>query len=230
MKFLAINFLIKVEIMKVLSIVLMFLFLMSYSCKVKEYEAGNKAVVDVLKVDKTDYDVDKESLNLNYEFKKAYNLELEYFASVALVTFYDNALEKIKKEGVKYINVTIKHPTDEKTFQYAASQIPYYKAAMNTSALFIDNFLKSNMEANLGYVNTELLPKEKLLELNQIAATIMATNKIEDYSFDGFKLDPNKNLMQAKAMLNADKEIFKITLQVNLETSKIIYFGINDEL
>ncbi len=203
---------------------------MTYSCKVKEYEAGNKAVVDVLKVDKTDYDVDKEILNLKYEFKQAYSLELEYFASVALVTFYDNALEKIKKEGIKYINVTIKHPTDEKIFQYAVSQIPYYKAAINTSALFIDNFLKSNMEANLGYVNTQLLQKEKLLELNQIATTISATNKIEDYSFDGFKLDPDKNIMQVKAILNADKEIFKMTIQIELATSRITYFGINDGL
>jgi hypothetical protein len=197
---------------------------------VKEYEAGNKAVIDVLKVDKTDYDVDKEILNLKYEFKQAYSLELEYFASVALVTFYDNALEKIKKEGIKYINVTIKHPTDEKIFQYAVSQIPYYKAAINTSALFIDNFLKSNMEANLGYVNTQLLQKEKLLELNQIATTISATNKIEDYSFDGFKLDPDKNIMQVKAILNADKEIFKMTIQIELATSRITYFGINDGL
>ena len=216
--------------MKVLNIIFILLFFMTYSCKVKEYEAGNKAVIAVLKVDKTDYDVDKEILSLKYEFKQAYSLELEYFASVALVTFYDNALEKIKKEGIKYINVTIKHPTDEKTFQYAVSQIPYYKTAINTSALFIDNFLKSNMEANLGYVNTQLLQKEKLLELNQIASTISATNKIEDYSFDGFKLDPDKNIMQVKAILNADKEIFKMTIQIELATSRITYFGINDGL
>jgi hypothetical protein len=86
------------------------------------------------------------------------------------------------------------------------------------------------MEANLGYVNTQLLQKEKLLELNQIATTISATNKIEDYSFDGFKLDPDKNIMQVKAILNADKEIFKMTIQIELATSRITYFGINDGL
>jgi hypothetical protein len=197
---------------------------------VKEYEAGNKAVVDVLKVDKTDYEVDKESLNLKFEFKKAFNVELEYLASIALVTFYDQSIEKLNKEGVKFINITIKHPTDEKTFQYAVNQIPYYKAAVNTSAIFIDNFLKSNMEANLQYVNTDILPKEKLLELNQIAATVMATNKIEDYTFDGFKLDPKDNLLQTKAILNADKELLKVTIQIQLATSKISYFGINDDL
>jgi hypothetical protein len=230
MKFLAINFLIKVEIMKVLSIVLMFLFLMSYSCKVKEYEQGNNAVVNALKADKASYEVDKESLNLKFEFKKAYNLELEYLASIALVTFYDQSIEKLNKEGVKFINITIKLPTDEKIFQYAVGQVPYYKTAVNTSALFIENFLKSNMEANLQYVNTDILPKEKLLELNQIAATVMATNKIEDYAFDGFKLEPKENLLHAKAILNADKELLRVTIQVQLTTSKISYFGINDDL
>jgi hypothetical protein len=216
--------------MNIFKILIFSLVLTTFSCKVKEYEQGNNAVVNALKADKASYDVDDETVNLKFEFKKAYNLELEYLASIALVTFYDQSIEKLNKEGVKFINITIKHPTDEKTFQYAVGQVPYYKTAVNTSALFIDNFLKSNMEANLQYVNTDILPKEKLLELNQIAATVMATNKIEDYAFDGFKLEPKENLLHAKAILNADKELLRVTIQVQLTTSKISYFGINDDL
>lgn len=216
--------------MNAIKIVILSLVLTAFSCKVKEYEQGNNAVVNALKADKAGYDVDDETVNLKFEFKKAFNVELEYLASIALVTFYDQSIEKLNKEGVKFINITIKLPTDEKTFQYAVGQVPYYKTAVNTSAIFIDNFLKSNMEANLQYVNTDILPKEKLLELNQIAATVMATNKIEDYTFDGFKLDPKDNLLQTKAILNADKELLKVTIQIQLATSKISYFGINDDL
>lgn len=211
--------------------IIIFCFLcLSYSCKVKEYEKGKDIVVNTLKADKASYDVEDETIHLKLQFQKAYQIELEYLASIALVTFYDQSYEKLNKEGIKYINVTVKHPTDEKTFQYAVNQIPYYKSAINNSALFIENFLKSNMESNLQYVNTNILPKEKLLELNQIAATIMVTNKIEDYTFDGFKLDPKENLLQTKVILNADKELLKVTIQVQLATSKISYFGINDDL
>jgi hypothetical protein len=36
--------------------------------------------------------------------------------------------------------------------------------------------------------------------------------------------------LQTKAILNADKELLKVTIQIQLATSKISYFGINDDL